>query len=159
MLLGSLARREPLLLSDVDTALVWGEPSGRRARLGYGAARGARGAVGPAAARFHAMRQRRERPQPGLQPGSIRVAGGRMRLAARPDPGQRAAALGDGGRQPPADRPAAGRLAHCNGPLAHPHQPVPACAAWGGAPRPAATGTGRPGRSGRSALSTTAGAR
>ena len=36
VLLGSLARREPLPLSDVDTALVWADPPARRLRAGPG---------------------------------------------------------------------------------------------------------------------------
>ena len=99
--LGSLARREAVPSSDVDSALAW-QDSGRRPGGGrLHDAGGPRGGRGPAGLRAAARRARRERVQPAVRP----VAGVLACRRAEPQrgPGTRAVAhprLGDH-RQPP----------------------------------------------------------
>ena len=127
--LGSLARREAVPSSDVDSALAWAgdaparRPAGGGRAAGYGRA-GRGGERRTAGLRAAARRERRERGQPAVRPVAGVLAGRRAAPVRGPDPGEGAdPGLADH-RQPPGvqHRDAARRRAVAG---ASPDQPTP----------------------------------
>ena len=99
LLLGSVARREPLPRSDVDTALVWDDlpdarPGGQAATVGRPRI-GQHGTV-----RALALRRGRQRHESPVRPIQIRFHRHRHVVDHQPDPEQSAAAVVDDRRQP-----------------------------------------------------------